>query len=147
MTVLGPVFGALERAVLLAVAEAVLPAGEVFPGAGAATVARVEEFFAAQPVAVQVAYRALLRVVDGAAWATRLSSFAGLAVAERLALLESWRAGGVVKRNTLRMLTVPLKIAHFDDPQFYRHIGCVYDRAQPAAEARPAWFRDRVHAA
>lgn len=147
MTARGPVFSELERAVLLAAAEAVLPAGKVFPGANAATIARVEEFFASQPLAVQVAYRALLRVVDGAAWVTRRSSFAALSVAERLALLESWRAGGLVKRNSLRMLTVPLKIAHFDDPQFYRHIGCAYDRLRPVPEAKPAWFRDRVHAA
>jgi hypothetical protein len=147
VTVFGQVFSDLERAVLLAVAEAVLPAGKSFPAADAATVRRVEEFFATQPQGVAIAYRALLRVIDGFAWVTRRSSLAGLPVADRLALLDAWRAGGVVRRNALRALTVPLKVAHFDDPRFYRHLGCVFDRVRPAPEPKPAWFRTRVHSA
>jgi choline dehydrogenase-like flavoprotein len=147
MTTFGSAFSDLERAVLLAVAEAALPAGNKFPAADAATVQRVEQFFATQPRGVAVGYRALLRVIDGFAWVSRHSSFAGLPAAARLALLEQWRGGGLVRRNALRALTVPLKIAHFDDPRFYRHIGCVFDRERPAREPRPAWFRDRVHAA
>jgi choline dehydrogenase-like flavoprotein len=147
MATVGSVFTDLERAVLLAVAEASLPAGNTFPAADAATVRRVEQFFATQPRGIAVGYRALLRVIDGFAWVSRRSSLAGLPAAERLALLEQWRAGGLVRRHALRALTVPLKVAHFDDPRFYRHIGCVFDRDRPAPEPRPAWFRDRVHAA
>ena len=147
MNALPTVFGSRERASLLAIAEAVLPAGMVFPAADAATVARVEEFFATQPASSLTGYRALIGMLEGSALLTRGHGLAGLTRAQRLDLLESWRAGGVVRRNALRALVVPLKLAYFDDPRLYRHVGCAYDQLKVAPEPKPAWFRDRVHAA
>ncbi|HEY4240949.1 MAG TPA: GMC family oxidoreductase [Kofleriaceae bacterium] len=147
MTAHGAVFTDLERAILVAIAEAALPAGAVFPAADARTVERVEAFFGHQPPAVQATYRGLLRLVDGAAWVTRRGGFASLPVAARLEMLEGWRRGGYMRANAVRALLVPLKMSHFDDPRLYRHIGCAYERLKPAPEAKPAWFRDRVHAA
>jgi choline dehydrogenase-like flavoprotein len=140
------VFNERERAALVAIAEATLPAGEFFPAAGARTVARVEEFFGTLPGAAQTAYRALVRLFEGLAWLHHRRGLAGLAAAERVALLDRWRDADVARRNALKALMVPLKMAHFDDPAFFAKVGCVYEhKALP--EARPAWFRERVHAA
>lgn len=141
------VLGLRERASLLAIAQAALPAGAVFPAADERTVARVEEFLAGQSASTQTGYRALIRMVDAAALLARGRGIAALGPEQRLELLESWRAGGVVRRNALRGLMVPLKVAYFDDPTLYRHVGCAYDRLKPAPEPRPAWFRERVHPA
>ena len=141
------ILGLRDRASLLAIAEAALPAGRLFPGADDATVARVEEFLATQGASAQAAYRTLIRMVDASALLTRGRGMAALPLDQRLALLEGWRAGGVVRRNALRALVVPLKFAHFDNPQLYQRLGCAYDRLKPAPEVKPAWFRERVHAA
>lgn len=141
------VFSERERATLIAVAEAGLPAGRTFPGAGAATVGRVEEFFAGQGAPARTGYRALIRLVDAAALLARRRGFAALSPADRLAVLDGWGRAGLARRNALRGLMLPLKVAHFDDPRFYRAIGCAYERTRPLPEAKPAWFRERVHAA
>lgn len=140
-------FSARERRILLAVAETALPAGKVFPAAGERAIEKVEQFFAGQGAGVRRGYRALLRLLDGAAMVRHRRGFAALPAATRLALLEAWRAGGLARRSALRGLMLPLKVAHFEDPQLYRKIGCVFERPAAAAEARPSWFRERVHAA
>ncbi|HVV85393.1 MAG TPA: GMC family oxidoreductase [Kofleriaceae bacterium] len=147
MSVASSVFGPRERASLLAIAEAALPAGHVFPGASERTIDRVEEFLGQQSSSAQRAYRALVGMVDGAALLSRGRTMTSLGVDQRLALLESWRAGGVVRRNALRALMVPLKFAHFEDPVFYQQLGCAFERLRPAPEPKPAWWRDRVHPA
>ena len=69
------------------------------------------------------------------------------APAKRLALLERWRHGDPLRRLMLRALVSPLKMAHFDDPTLYQQLGCVYEAAKVTGEAKPAYMRDRVHAA
>lgn len=136
-----------ERQALLAIAEAALPGGAVLPPADRATVARVEEFLTGQPPSATTALRSLVRVLEGAALLSHRRGLLGCSLAERQALLESWRKGGLVRRSALRALMVPLKFAYFDDPALYRRLGCAYDRLRPAPEPRPAWFRERVHRA
>ncbi len=140
-------FGERERRVLMALARTGLPAGKIFPAADAHTVRRVEQFFAGHEPAVRAGYRALLRLIDGAALVRYRRGFAALAEEDRLALLEEWRTGGLAKRSALRGLMVPIKIHYFEDPRLYKKIGCAYERPLPMAEAKPAWFRERVHAA
>ena len=141
------VFTERERGVLLAVAQAALPAGQRLPAADGETVAQVEAFVAEQPASLRAAYRGLLRLVDGAALLAHRRGFAALSAGERLALLETWRTAGLARRNALRLLLLPVKALHFDDTRTVGALGCVYQRPLPAAEARPAYFRERVHAA
>lgn len=138
------VFSERERATLVAIAEAALPAGRVFPAAGPRTVARVEHFLDGLPAPAATAYRGLVRLFDGLAWVHHRRGLAALAAAERVALLDRWRDADVARRSALRALMTPLKVAHFDDPEFYAQLGCVY-RFETRREARPAWFRERVH--
>ncbi|RMH38053.1 MAG: GMC oxidoreductase [Deltaproteobacteria bacterium] len=136
---------ARERAALRAIAEAALPAGRVFPAAGPEVTARVEAFFARAPVAVATAYRAALAALDAAAVVRRRSGLAALSPADRLALLEAWQRGDVARRLAVRLVTAPLKAAHFDNPAFFRAIGCVYEFDPPAAIDRPRYVVERAH--
>lgn len=134
------------NATLLAIAEAAIPAGKFIPGAGEATVAKVERLLAGLPSPVATGIHALVRAIDATAWLRHRRSFAALSADLRLAVLEGFRTGDVVRRLMLRALVSPLKIAHFDDPALYKQLGCVYDQQRIRAEAKPAYMRDRVHA-
>lgn len=134
-----------QRRTLTAVAEAALPAGRHFPAAGAHTVDKVDAFLAGLPEAATAAATALLTALDAEAWVRHRAGFAALPVADRLAMLERWRDGGLARRTALRALVTPLKVAHFDDPALYRQLGCVYTFDKPKPEAKPAWWRERVH--
>jgi choline dehydrogenase-like flavoprotein len=140
-------FSERERKVLAAVAAAGFPAGKTFPAADEHTIRRVEQFFATQASVTRAGYRGLLHMIDAAAMVRHRRGFAALGAAQQLALMEAWRGGGLVRRSALRGLLVPLKMSYFDDPALYRKLGCAYERPLPMAEAKPAWFRERVHRA
>ena len=134
-----------QHRTLVAIAETVLPAGRFIPAAGEATVQKVERFASTLPGAVQTGLAGLLRGLDALAWLRERRSFARTPPEQRLALLERWRKGDPFRRLLLRALVSPLKMAHFDDPELYRRLGCVYETKVAGAEAKPAYMRDRVH--
>ena len=136
-----------QRRTLIAIAEAAMPAGAVFPGAGAKTVARIEDFLGALHQVAGTAAGALLSALDAEALVRHRRGFAALDAEQRLAILDGWRAGGLARRGAIRALVTPLKMAHFDDPDFYRHIGCVFEADKIRLEPKPSWWKDRVHAA
>jgi choline dehydrogenase-like flavoprotein len=132
---------------LVAVAETALPAGRFLPAASEDTARRVEQFAGTLPMPVRHGLEGLLRGLDLQSWVTTRRPFARATPAERLAILESWRRGDPVRRLMLRALVSPLKVAHFDDPALYQKLGCVYELARVRPEPKPAYLRDRVHAA
>ena len=136
-----------QRRTLVAVAEAAMPPGTIFPGAGAKTVEKVEQFLGQLHGLAGTAAGALLTALDADALLRHRRGFAALDPAQRLAILDRWRRGGVARRGAIRALVTPLKMAHFDDPAFYQHIGCVYDREKVRLEPKPSWWKERVHAA
>jgi choline dehydrogenase-like flavoprotein len=136
-----------QHRTLVALAETALPAGRFLPAAGERTVGRVEHFVSTLPSAVQRGLEGLLRSLDVQSWLTTRRSFADAPPAKRLAILEGWRQGDPLRRLMLRALVTPLKMAHFDDPGLYQTLGCVYEAHKVKAEAKPAYMRDRVHAA
>ncbi len=135
-----------QHRTLLAVAETALPAGRLIPGANEATVDKVEDFVEHLPGPLQRGLGGLLRGLDAAAWISERKGFARVKPEKRLAILERWRTGDVVRRLMLRALISPLKFAHFDNPALYKQLGCVYEVEKVKAEAKPAYMRDRVHA-
>jgi choline dehydrogenase-like flavoprotein len=141
------VLSAHERATLQSIAEAALPAGAIFPGAGSHAVDRVETFLGALPGPARTVYRGLIRTFEAMAWLHHRRRLSSLSATARLGLLERWRTADVARRSALLALLTPLKVAHFDDPSFYRQLGCVYEHERPAPERKPAWFRERVHTA
>jgi choline dehydrogenase-like flavoprotein len=136
-----------QRRILVAVAEAAMPAGTIFPGAGAKTVDRVEHLIGSLPGLAGTAAGALLAALDADAYLRHRRSFTAIDPEDRLAILDRWRRGGLARRGAIRALVTPLKMAHFDNPEFYKHIGCVYDRTLPRLEAKPSWWKERVHPA
>jgi choline dehydrogenase-like flavoprotein len=138
------VFTERERSTLVAIAEATLPPGRMFPGAGASTVTRVEGFLNELPGPARTAYRGLVHLFDGLSYAHRRRGLASLDAGDLVGLLERWRDADIVRRNAVKALMVPLKVAHFDDPSFFQKVGCVYTYSQKA-EVKPPWFRERVH--
>lgn len=132
---------------LIAVAETALPAGKLIPGANEDTVDKVEAFIEKLPSQLSFGLKGLLRGLDAASWLGERRPFVRVKPQKRLALLESWRTGDVLRRLMLRALVSPLKIAHFDNPNIYKQLGCVYDVEKAKGEAKPAYMRDRVHRA
>jgi choline dehydrogenase-like flavoprotein len=132
---------------LIAVAETALPAGRFIPGANEQTVDKVEAFIEKLPSQLSFGLKGLLRGLDASSWLGERRPFVRVKPEKRLALLDSWRTGDVLRRLMLRALVSPLKIAHFDDPGIYKQLGCVYDVEKAKGEAKPAYMRDRVHRA
>jgi choline dehydrogenase-like flavoprotein len=133
-----------QHRTLVAVAEAVLPAGRFLPAGGEATVHKVEGLLDHLPGALKRGLGGLLGALEARSWLTDRRPFARLAVERRLAMLEAWRTSDPIRRLLVRALVSPLKMAHFDDPALYKQLGCVYGTAQ-GREAKPAYMRDRVH--
>ncbi len=134
-----------QRDTLVAVAETALPAGRFIPAAGPGTVDKVERFVAKLPSQLSFGLKGLLRGLDAASYLGERRSFVRVRPEKRLALLESWRNGDAVRRLMLRALVTPLKVAHFDSPELYKRLGCVYELERARGEAKPAYMRDRVH--
>lgn len=134
-----------ERQLLHDIAGAALPAGRFFQAAGLGTVHRAEHILAGLSPAFVQGYRALLAAFESHALVSRRRRFGQLGVAERLALLESWRLGGVARRLSMRAILAPLKAAHFDDAEFYRRIGCVYEFERSKGESKPRYMLERSH--
>ena len=134
-----------ERSILASVAEVALPAGAFFPAAGDQAIAHLEEGLAALPSSAQAGYRALIWSLESAARVQKLRGLAKLSAADRLELLEAWRRGSLPRRMALRGLITPLKAAHFDNPAFFRQIGCVYHFDVAGEEERPRYMRERTH--
>jgi hypothetical protein len=124
-----------ERELLLKVAQAALPGGTRLKRAGAWTAAKLDGFFASMPAAVRGGFRATLWALEASSLATRRRSLTQLSDDERGDLLGEWHNGSTPRRLALRMLMVPLKIAHFNDRSVYAELGCVF-RADPDAGAR-----------
>ena len=136
--------GARERAALLAIARAAMPEGRWFAGADTRAVEKVD----ALPGALAAVGGA--RLSRDAAGARRLGAGPPSRAAGRrcrpttvLQLLERWRVGDVARRTMVRMLTAPLKIAHYNDPQMYSEVGCRYGSLPVRAES-PRWMQERV---
>ena len=138
-------FAAREHAALLAIARATMPEGRIFAGAGARAVDKVEKFLSLSPPSVARGYRAMLLAVEAWTLAAERARLASLPPETVLALLERWRAGDVARRTIVRMLTAPLKIAHYNDPKMYSDVGCRYGSLPVRAE-QPRWM-ERVTAA
>ncbi len=133
-----------QQELLLAIAKAALPAGMVFPGADGNVVAAVTGMLAdVSPVARQ-AYLACMRAVDASSLLRYGRRFTRLDPAPQLEVLDAWRGSNIAKRLSLRALLTPLKAAHFDNPDFYKAIGCVYEFSNKP-ETLPRYMRERAH--
>src|SRR3990170_4996711 len=102
-----------ERALLLSIAEAALPAGAIFPAPGPRTIDRVDRFVGGLPDALGRSYKAMLQAINASALLWQLRPFDRLSIERRLQVLERWRQGGVARRLSMRAVLMPLKASHF----------------------------------
>jgi hypothetical protein len=117
-----------------------MPAGHVFPAAGEQCVEKVDNFLALSPPAVAKGYRAMLLALEGSAMLRHRRPIAALDDHEALALLERWRGSDYAARTLVRLLTAPLKLAHFNDPKLYEHVGCRFGSLPVTNVERPRYM-------
>jgi choline dehydrogenase-like flavoprotein len=125
----------------VALARAILPRGKVFPGGGAATVAAAERRLAELSGGKFRRLDPLSTFLDRAARLSTGRRFADLGSERQEQLLERWEKNPAL-RTPLFALSFLLKQVHFDDPEIYRAMGCVYEKGGPAEPA--AWTRQVV---
>lgn len=131
---------ARERKVLIAVAEAAMPAGERFPSGGATTVDRFERWLREVPASTARALRSAYVVLEASTIPTRGRPFSSLPLEARMSVLLHWETSRLFPvRAMLRGLLTPLKFAHFDDPAMFRHVGCRYELDAVRPET-PRWL-------
>jgi glycine/D-amino acid oxidase-like deaminating enzyme len=133
-----------ERAALVAIARATMPAGKRFPGAGDRCVEKVDNFLALSPPSLRHGFRAVIAALQASALVHERAPLGALDEARVLALLEQWRSGDFARRSMLRMVTAPLKAAHYNDPQMYMAVGCRWGALELAPAPQPRWMRERV---
>ncbi|MBI2893862.1 MAG: GMC family oxidoreductase N-terminal domain-containing protein [Deltaproteobacteria bacterium] len=133
-------FSGRTRKTALALAEAVLPEGKVFPGASEDDLDNLTAILENAWSHAGAGYRALLYALDADALLHHRRSFASLTADERVAILERWRHGGTAAYSAVVALSMPLKVSHFDDPRVYGAMGCVWGKRAVADEPQPRWM-------
>src|SRR5690606_33091468 len=88
----------------------------------------------------------MLQTLDTSTLLSHGRRFRSLPADKQLGVLESWRVAGLARRYALRAVLSPIKVAHFDNPEFYQHLGCVYTH-NAVAETEARYMRERVHSA
>lgn len=137
------VFSPREQQILAGVADAVIPPGALFGGGDdPATLARYEALLHAIEPRSLPAIRALLYAVEGAGMSRYLKPFSALSRDKRQRVLESWHGGDAVRRNALRLLTLPLKLSHFNDPDKFAQFDCPHVPTPAAPE--PGRWRQQI---
>jgi hypothetical protein len=133
-----------ETAILKALAEAVLPPGQILPGAGEGTLRRLMTVLEETP-ALGWAYRGMLWTLETQTTVRHGARFSTLPLGKRVqALQEIERSDSL--RLMLHGLLIPLKLAYFDDPEIYKVLGCQYALAPPPPE-KPRWLSQMTDAA
>jgi len=123
----------MNREILRALAETVLPSGQTLPGAGEGTLLRLEAFLGELPESLQTGYRGLLATLDLHTRARFGDGFARQPLGRRLAVLESWSSLEPTRLG-LRGLLSPIKLAYFEDPTVYAALGCRFAVERPPLE-------------
>ena len=120
-------FSAREREIIKAVAEAIIPAGERIPSGGCdATVDRFEALLNNIDPRSIAGISAALWTLETGAVARYLQPFSRLSSDRRAAFINSWHHGSTATRLVIKLLSSPLKLAHFDDPELFEALGFPY---------------------
>lgn len=134
-----------ERGIAVALARAVLPPGELLPGAGESAVDRVEAAVALAPGAAR-AMRAALWALELGTVARFGGRFSRISDANREAAMDRWNDGEVT-RQLLRVLATPMKLGGLSDEGVYRALGCRWAVEPPAPERPPRWRQNIIDGA
>lgn len=135
-----PVLSPRDLRVLTAIAEAAMPPGQFLEGAGAKTVEVTHRWLQSVPEHV-------VRAIQSAAWAielstlpTRRSRFSTLPLDARMDALRSWeQSPSFAARMVLRAALSPLKQAHFERAEMFKHVDCRFE-LPTVRDERPRWL-------
>ena len=131
---------ARERRLLTAIVEAAMPAGALLPGGGPRTVDGFERWLRSLPPPTAALFRRAYFVLEASTLPTRGRPFSALPLQARMDALASWEQSHLfAARAALRALLTPLKLAHFDRPEMFAHVGCRYELDAVREEA-PRWL-------
>ena len=133
-----------ERAIVSALAEAVMPAGHGIEGGGSVTIERLERFLSGGG-------RAFLNGVRSGLWTTELWTvprygrpLSKLPLEQRSEALIAWnQSPSRYLRWWLRAILTPLKAAHFDDESMFAQVGCRYG-SDPVLQTEPERWMQQV---
>lgn len=136
-----PLLGPRERQIVVAIAEAAIPQGNVVAGGGEVTADRLERSHAGSPLTYKRGLRGLFWSCESATLATHWRPFSTLPLEERTRLLAQWgERRSFAARTWLKAILTPLKMAHFDDEETLKRLNCRY-RAEPMREEeKPRWW-------
>ncbi len=112
-----------------------IPPGRRVPGAGnPATLDRYEGLLNGLHPNAVTGIRGLLATLDAWSRARYLRRFSSLTQKRQAKLLASWSEGSFPRRLALRGLTLPLKLAHFNDPALFDVMGAPFLPAKAKRE-------------
>lgn len=149
-------FSEREARAFLAVARAIIPAGERLPGVGPRLVVRIQELMRDGGTALSVGYRGILRSLGALSRVKYRKGLADLQPEQVSALLDGLQHGGFAQRAFLRAVATPIKALYFDDPAIYSLLGQTYRDGNPTEEAalrrvtpddQPRYVRERTQRA
>ena len=128
-----------ETAILAAVADAIMPAGKILPGAGRPqSVSRIIHLIQSMPSGLITSMKTLLWTIETTAVGRYLKPFTQCSLEQRTAFLEGWLHGNAARRTAIRILMLPLKVAHFTDPALFESVGCIY-KPEVVKREVPRW--------
>lgn len=115
--------------IALAVVKAAIPKGKVFPGGSEKTLLRLNAFLEAAGKPGAFGYSLLLYLLEFFPIFTKGRRFTSMTETEQENYLNGMFYGGLLSRIVMRTLTATMKVSHFDDPEVYHAMGCVYDKS------------------
>ena len=128
------------RRILLELARTVMPGGDRFPVPGQACIDRYDEFLGSQPRAASAGIDLLIHTFNQYPRLATGRSFMGLSEARRLELVRELLAGTYSQRMMLRVITAPLKVAHYNDPALFEDVGAVYEAPPVTPSPKPRYM-------
>ncbi|HIA01649.1 MAG TPA: GMC oxidoreductase [Myxococcales bacterium] len=134
-TVTGIALSERERQIAIALADAVIPPGAKIPGGGNdQTINRFESIIQSYGDTAAYGFKAFLWALESYAMGRYLKSFSTLDHETRCAMLESWAEGDIGRRASLRIATIPLKIAHFNSAAMFDLLDCKWQPRKASPE-------------
>jgi choline dehydrogenase-like flavoprotein len=133
-------FSDRERRIITAIAEAAIPPGRYLEGAGPATTDALERYIDGLQAHVIKILRGSLWAIELSPLPTRRATFSALPIEARQAVLHEWEQHpSFYVRALLRAVLTPLKQAHFDRPEMFKHVDCQYE-LDPVRDEQPRWL-------
>ncbi|WP_394836263.1 GMC family oxidoreductase [Pendulispora rubella] len=121
---------AQEQRIVIALARAAIPDGDILPGGGEITVTRLQRFLKDGTELHWLGIKALLWAAELAAIPSTGRRLSKLPLERARTFLEDWQRSQIhPRRALLRAILTPLKAAHYDDADMFERVGCSYGKS------------------